>query len=333
MKFQRHSRDFPYNAPMNRRLFIRSMLSMGSALLPGVGCGRSKGLRLGIHPWIGYESLYLAKELGWLPHQVFLHEGASVGGSLLGLKNGELDGACLTLDEMLRLRAEGLPLVVVLVFNISAGADVLLTHEPMKALSELKGQRIGVETSSVGALMLHKVLEMASLEESDVKVVDLSPSQQEIAWKNRSIDAAVTYEPYASRLRKLGAHNLVDTRQIPETIFDVLAIREDRLENRQKAVRSTLEAHFHSLEHIRINRQDALYRIAAREKIGFETAQQMLSGVALPSLTGNHEYLSHDSALLKMMSEICTLHSIKPEDGKFPGSLSSLLDPRFLPRE
>lgn len=30
-------------------------------------CSPAKSLAVAVHPWIGYESLYLARDFGWLP--------------------------------------------------------------------------------------------------------------------------------------------------------------------------------------------------------------------------------------------------------------------------
>jgi NitT/TauT family transport system substrate-binding protein len=87
---------------MNRRQFLQ----LSVAALPAlglVGCSKSQPLKTGIHPWIGYESLYLADEFGWLPQTVELVKGQAASDSMTGLLAGELDAAALTLDEALRV--------------------------------------------------------------------------------------------------------------------------------------------------------------------------------------------------------------------------------------
>ena len=56
---------------MNRRHFLRLSVSAAAALAV-IGCGRSEPLRVGVHPWIGYEPLFLAEEFGWLADSVKL---------------------------------------------------------------------------------------------------------------------------------------------------------------------------------------------------------------------------------------------------------------------
>lgn len=96
---------------MDRRGFVRASPALGLAWLLA-GCSSGKQIGLGIHPWIGYETLYLARDFGWLPSSVTLIEGATALDSLGALRAGRAAAACLTLDEVLRARAEGVPLAV-----------------------------------------------------------------------------------------------------------------------------------------------------------------------------------------------------------------------------
>ena len=129
---------------MHRRQFLQ--LTIAAAVAAGVsGCSRSDPLRTGIHPWIGYEPLYLAEEFGWLPETVQLVKGRAASDSISGLISGNLDAAALTLDETLRVLAAGVPVKAVAVTNVSVGADVLLVRPEITGLSGLRGRRVAVE--------------------------------------------------------------------------------------------------------------------------------------------------------------------------------------------
>jgi NitT/TauT family transport system substrate-binding protein len=169
---------------MDRRTFIGAAFSAISfPVMAMTGCSRSQPLRLGIHPWIGYETLYIAREFGWLSPDVVLHEGKIAGDSLVALKQGAVDAAALTLDEVMTARAAGVSLVVVLVFDVSAGADVVLARSDIGELKDIVGRRIGVEPSAVGEIMLARVLEAAGLEQKSVAKIDLPPDRQLEAWR------------------------------------------------------------------------------------------------------------------------------------------------------
>ena len=326
-------RQVHQGAPLQqRRAFLLQLAGLAAVPLFG-GCSASKPLAVAIHPWIGYETLHIAQSLRWLPEQVHLHEGASASESLAALKDGRVDAACLTLDEVLRSRAEGVPLTIALVFDISSGADVVMARPAIKTLADLKGKRIGLERSALGALVLASLLKAADLPESAVNLLDLPPDQQLMTWQKGEVDAIITYEPTASLLRREGARRLFDSRQMPDRIFDVLAVRTDRIASRHDTLKGLLVAHFQALEHLRINRMDAIYRIATRLQLEPSEVTTALGGVALPSLRANAGYLAQaDSPLANAAA---TLSKLMVGQGMLPHAppLDDLFAATWLPRQ
>lgn len=130
---------------MQRRDFLGFSIAAGFSMAGLAGCSKSDPLVVGIHPWIGYEPLYLAKEFGWLPTSVALSSGSNSGDSMKGLLAGELGAAALTLDETVRVWSQGTELVVVAVTDVSAGADALVARPHITELAALRNQRVAVE--------------------------------------------------------------------------------------------------------------------------------------------------------------------------------------------
>lgn len=314
---------------MHRRTFLSALVASAGSTL-GVGCSRAQPLVVGIHPWIGYEPLYLAREFGWLPPAVTLREGAVAGDSLAALAAGQVEAAALTLDEVFIARAQGIPLVVVTVLDVSAGADVVIAREDVEGPAGLAGLTIAVERSALGGLMLAKTLEAAGLASTQVEVLDIPPNGQLAAWRLGRIDAAVTYEPTASLLEQAGGHRVFDSRSIPDTIFDVLAVRRDRLGAAEDTLRDLVQSHFQALDHLRVNRQDAVYRIATRQGIDPGDVNRALAGVRLPGPAGNRRYLAPGSPLDRAAAD---LNRLMVNEGLMPAadSMEDLYTARFLP--
>ena len=200
---------------MHRRHFLH--LTIAAAVAAGMsGCSRRDPLRTGIHPWIGYEPLYLAEEFGWLPETVQLVKGQGASDSISGLVSGNLDAAALTLAETLRVLAAGVAVKAVAVTNVSVGADVLLVRPAITSLSDLQGRRVAVELGGVSGIMLFSVLERAGLTSNSISVVNLPVHEHIGAWQRGDIDASISYEPEASRLAAEGAVRLFDSSQLPE---------------------------------------------------------------------------------------------------------------------
>lgn len=314
---------------MRRRTILTR--AVGCAVVAGAAaCSSEARLRLGVHPWIGYEPLQLASDFGWLDERLELVNGRSATDSIQGLLRGRLEGAALTLDETLSVRAADTPVVVVLVADVSAGADMLLARPELTSMTELRGKRIAIERSAVGELMLVHCLDRAGLRRHEVDQVAMPVDAQAQAWRHRQIDAAISYEPTASRLMREGARRLFDSRALPETIFDVLAVRREVARRDPSLVRALITGHLRGLRHLRANRGDALYRIAARLQLDVAEARAALAGISLPDLQRNRSLLGPDARLLRPLQDLMKLmlqHKLLPT----PDALEDLFADRYLP--
>src|SRR6476646_3107541 len=117
--------------------FCLHLRALGCALLVLLlaGCMREPetALRIGTNVWIGSEPLYLARELGKLdPAAVQLVEYPSASEVLRAYRNEAIDGMVISLDELFGLSADGLQPKVILVVDVSHGADVVVGRGGMK---------------------------------------------------------------------------------------------------------------------------------------------------------------------------------------------------------
>lgn len=315
---------------INRRKFLIS-LALLPALMSLNACRDSEPLNVGVHPWIGYESLYLSRDFGWFPKNIQFKDHLNASQSLEGLRRGDLDVACLTLDEMLRARSEGIPLTAILVFDVSAGADVVLAKPEIKTIQLLKGKRIAVENTAVAALMLNKILKISGLTSDELTIIDSPIDSQITLWKNNQIDAAISYNPMANLLARESGNRIFDSRKIPNTILDVLAVRQDISRDKQKAIKALVKGHFMGLSHIQIHRQDAIYRIAKHQQLSADEIKDALSGVILPTLEANRHYLNSENGRLTTIAD--NVSAVLVEAGLLNknDSLEKLSDNSYLP--
>lgn len=315
---------------MQRREFLGLSIAAGLSAAGLPGCSDSGPLRFGIHPWIGYEPLYLADDFNWLSDTVALVPGTSAKDSMDGLLSGALEGAALTLDETIRLLSQGLDLVVVAVADVSAGADVLMVRPSITDLADLRGQRIAVELNGVSGIMLFKILEVAGLGRDDVTKVDLPVSQHAEAWSRGEVDASVCYEPTASLIENAGGVRLFDSRDVPETIFDLLVVTREATDRNSHAVRDLVSGHFAGLQHLVRSMHDSVYRIATRQGISPDEVRGALASVMLPDLAANQRYL-RASGSIEIMA--VSLSRLMLAEGMIQqnANIQHLADVSFLP--
>ncbi len=287
------------------------------------------------HMWVGYQTLFLARDRGWLkPDIVKVWDARSAAESLDALRSGKALAGAITLDELLAARATGLPLTAVLVFNISMGADMLLAEAGMAELAQLKGQRIALEDSSVANIMLAEVLREAGLKQSDVRLLRTPVDDHPNVWHRHAADAFITYEPVAGQLLARGLVRLFDSRQIPDTIVDVLAVHRDALDAAHtEAIQHVLLAHFRALDLLVRNPQDAAYRLSSRLALPAPDVLKAFKGLVLPSLLVNHRMLTGDrpqlSATARRLVDILRRSSPMPA----LDNLQDLFTGAYLPKE
>ena len=178
------------------RRWACALAAFASLLLAGCGDAPKPPLAVGMNAWVGYDPLVLARDRQLIDARrvkvVELASGAEVQRSL---RNGLLDAAAVTLDEAFRLREAGMDLLVVAVLDVSAGADVVVAHPSVTSPAALRGQFVAVEDSSVGALMLQRMLQLAGLTRADVKVVNMESSQHLSALRDGLRHAAACPAP------------------------------------------------------------------------------------------------------------------------------------------
>ena len=154
------------------------------------------------------------------------------------------------------------------------------------------------------------------MNDDDVSPVYIPPFEQLEAWEREEVDIVLTYEPFASKLIEKNAHYVLSSRDFPEMIFDVLAVREDRLRGRESSVKKLLDAHFKTLKYFSSNYQDVIHRIATREEISLSDVKRALGGVILPTKIANYGYFGKDSRLIisaKELNKIMSKTSNKSE--------------------
>lgn len=316
---------------MDRRQFLTATGVFPLAALSGCS-GEEPLLRVSGITWVGYEPLFLAQSLGLLPpERIRLIESPSNTNSLMQLASGEVEAATLTLDECLLARAGGIPVKVVLVFDTSNGADVIMVRPGIDKLADLKGMRIGVEETAAGALMLSQTLDAAGLSREEIERVTVVGNEQIAAYRSGHVDALVSYQPYATRLTDLGAVPLYDSSAFPGLIVDVLTVHERALDQHPRALNRLVAAYFEALGVVRASPGRAHRLMAPRLALSVESTERAFAGVDLLGVEENHQWLDGEQArLTRSAHNVATIMRNYGLINEIP-PLADLGTSRFLP--
>lgn len=306
----------PATGPMLFRIVITASVSLALLLVVLTGCFEAPPLlRIGTNQWPGYEPLYLARANGaYADAPIQLIELPSSSDVMQQLRGGVLEGGALTLDETLTLISEGVDLVVVLIMDVSNGADALLAKPGIEQLADLRGHALGVELSAVGAVMLDAVLEAGKLKMDDLSIVSVPVDRHLHAFETGRVDALITFEPNRSLLLDRGAKLLFDSSRIPGRIVDVLAIRRAALRDRSDGLRQLLRGYFAARALMRSDPAGSARRMAPRLKLNAEQLLVAYRGLILPDLEENRRWLGGRGArilpIARHLAELMLNHGL-----------------------
>lgn len=216
---------------------------------------------------------------------------ASAEQGLQAVRNGVAEVCPCTLDEALPLAADLPDLRIVQVLDSSYGADVILAQAEVPSLQALRGRRIGYEATALGAYVLTRGLATAGLSAADVTPVFLQVDEHERAFRERRVDAVVTYEPVRARLLAAGARSLFDSTQIPGEIVDVLVSRVSVVEGRTDALVAVVRGWLLAAERVRVRPEDTKLFLARRMALPPDEVLGAFAGIRLADLAENRAQL------------------------------------------
>jgi NitT/TauT family transport system substrate-binding protein len=293
----------------------------------------SMPLKIGANLWTGYETLFLARDLGELKGKpIRLMDFPSGTEEVRAYRNNEIDGAGLSIDQVITLAATQGDIRIIAILDYSNGGDVILARPGLTTMRDLKGRRIGVEATALGAFFLGRALEINDMAPQDVKVVSLELSDHESAYKAGRVDAVVTFGPARINLLKAGAIPLFDSAQIPGEIVDTLAVSTQAIAENAENLQTLVAGRFKAFEYFNRNPADATRRMARRTQVKPEEMLQAFRLLKQPSLEENVALLSQrDPSLVTSMTNLIR---VMHDGGLIAKEIDpvSLLDAQFVER-
>lgn len=321
-----------------RRRFLTTLAAAVAAGALGGGLGgcsrREPLLRIAANVFPGYELMFLAAARNYFtPAEVRMVSMPSATACLQALAAGNVEGAALTLDEVISARGDNMPLKVVAVLDISLGADVVLAKPGIQSLDQLKGKRIGVEQSAVGAVMLGAALSRVGLDSSSVEIVYATVDKHYGLFVNDDVDALVTFEPLPLLLAEQGAVRLFDSSMEPGLVVDVLVVRPDVVERSPNAIRRLVAGHFRARAELLARPPSAAEVISRRLGVPPAEVPSTYAGLELPDVAANRDWLLGESARLDRAAAALQQMMVRQNLLRHEVNLEGMREGRFLPQD
>lgn len=288
------TRAFSSNHPLatTARLYLVGLLL--SLSIQGCQTSRQEPLRIGYIDWPGYEALYLAEQKGFFREEkapLFLKDFSSFSDVMKALEAGRLDGAAISLNEMLLSRL-GKEYRVVLVLTASHGADGIIGQPEIRSLKDLKQKRVGTELAGLGGYVLTRALQKANIKTSEVLRVNMTATlEASSAFIEKKVDAVVTFEPILSRLINEQKGNLLfSSREIPSEIINVLIFHENVLKHRRDDCLKIVRGYLKARNFWKREPEAAIAIMSRRERVSFDYFRKSLNGILVLDLSANLNY-------------------------------------------
>lgn len=109
-----------------------------------------------------------------------------------------------------------IPVKLIWIHDVLGENEALVARKEsgVKTISDLKGKKIATPFSSTSHFSLLKALEAAGIEK-DVTILDMQTADIVAAWQRGDIDAAYTWEPTLTELKKTGMV-ITDSKQLAQ---------------------------------------------------------------------------------------------------------------------
>jgi NitT/TauT family transport system substrate-binding protein len=279
-----------------------------------VGTGRlNRPLVVGINTWAGH-SPGIVFNNGMEPNAgsqykskynmdvkfVLLEDPAA---KLAAFRSGEIDIMWNTVDNWAReasvLAEQNQKAKSIIMQDWSRGGDGIVSLATIKSVEDLKGHKIACTQFTPSHFLLLYLLSQSGLtpdERADVEkniIFMTDAPAAAAAFKAKSVDAAVTWEPDLSgavAARGADAHVLVSTQAATNIIADTLCARQEVIDQAPETVRDFVRGWLDGIEMIK-NNPNPSYEVVARAlKLDTDTVSGMLSGLKLTPYADNAQF-------------------------------------------
>jgi NitT/TauT family transport system substrate-binding protein len=240
-------------------------------------------LSIGHTTWVGYGTLYLARDLGYfkdagLDLQLTIIEEASM--YMAAQASGQLSGSASTIDEILKYRSKDFCFKAVAALDESHGGDGIVVSNDIADIQGLKGKSVAVNEGSVSQFWLSYLLKNAGMSMADIEVQNMTADDAASAFIAGRIPAAVTWEPHLTMVKQKGAGKvLVDSSSTPGVIVDVVALDCGVIEKQPEDVKALVAGLYKAVEYIKSHPKEA-YAIMAKGVGGYLSKPEDLAEAA-----------------------------------------------------
>jgi NitT/TauT family transport system substrate-binding protein len=266
-----------------------------------------------MQPWIGYALWYVAQDKGifeknGLKRVEFVNFSEDAA-NLAILASGAIEGTSTALQGVMQHLQQDENLRVVMLEDSSTTADCILAPKSIKSVADLKGKSVAFEIGSTSHLLIADAVGKAGLKLSAIKAVNVPAAQAAAALIAGRVDAAVTYEPYASAALQARSdiQRLYTAGQSPGLIGDCFLVTGKALATRPGQVAAMIKSWGDAEQEYQRNPRECQRIMAKGIGADANNLGPAFSGIHYYSLAESRAALTSDfsTAVLPRINSLC----------------------------
>lgn len=220
-------------------LFLIALIMSLTVNACAIGQPKLQPLKIGISTWPGFDVVLYAKATDLFNKHglaVELIRFENLQDSARAVLRGSLDAAFVSLWDVVQIDSGNDKPTVLMVTNISHGADGIVTQPSIKSVEALRGKRVGAKLGTVNHLILLEALKLHHIKPTEVTIEDVSNETAVDLLANGKLDGAVIWEPLLGDTAKKIKGNIVyTTKEIDSLVIDTLVSRSTTVRAKKAA--------------------------------------------------------------------------------------------------
>jgi NitT/TauT family transport system substrate-binding protein len=272
-----------------RRLMPAVLLCVACSHPDAAQVSAQPRLQIGVDLWAGYYPALLADQLGFFRDEQVAVDIAipeDTDQLLVDFAAGSLDGIGVAAGDTINIVEAHSDAHIVLISDVSDGADMVLALPPIDKVEDLLGKSVGTNMGGFGEVLIRHMLDEHNVPPAAVKVLNVDAAHAVEGLVSGELAAVHTWEPYASRAGAAGAKVLYTSHDTDGLVMDGFMFSGETLRSRPLAVRRFLRAWFRAEEHWLAHPNEDNELLSAR--LAASPGSVDLTGIHLFSLAEEH---------------------------------------------